>query len=390
MNKAHVFSIIVAVSAALGAVPANAQQALRIGVIGSLSGPGTAWGNAILGGAQFAAADMNAKGGLEVAGKKYEVSIVAYDDKYKANDALTAMNRLVFDDKINVALGPVGTAPALAALPLASENKVLTMTMAWGDKVLSPNLPYSFRPVVPAQVFAEPQIRWVVAKLGSKRVGALFPNDATGQDAAGIFGASYERAGAKLVAKESFERDRIDFVPLLTRVLAQNIDLFEIGGTPPASAGMVVKQLRELGYKGPIVSTAGDAVAEIVRIAGKDNVENMYVHRSSNTEIPAVKEYAQRYSSHFNAPMNGFSPYFYASMEMLFEAMKKAGTVSDTDKIRTALLSLEGMPTLVGKVSWMGQKQWGSNQQLSVPVYVGLLKNGEVSIVATCSAKECQ
>ncbi|MCC7286585.1 MAG: ABC transporter substrate-binding protein [Burkholderiaceae bacterium] len=390
MKNAYFLSAALAVSAAIGASPASAQTTLRIGVVASLSGPGTAWGNAILGAAQFAADDVNAKGGLEVGGKKYTVSIVSYDDKYKANDAQTAMNRLIFDDKINIVLGPVGTAPALAALPLASENKVLTMTMAWGDKALGPNLPYSFRPVVPAQVFAEPQIRWVVGKLGSKRVGALFPNDATGQDASNVFDAAYTKAGAKLVAKESFERERIDFVPLLTRVLAQNIDLFEIGGTPPDSAGMLIKQLREMGYKGPIVSTAGDAVAEIVRIAGTNNTDNIYVHRSANTDVPAVKQYAERYSARFKAPMNGFSPFFYASMEMLFESMKNAGTVSDTEKIRAALLSLNGFPTMVGKATWMGQAKWGSNQQLSVPVYVGLLKNGQASIVATCTPEKCE
>jgi branched-chain amino acid transport system substrate-binding protein len=387
--KTFIASLALAATGVL-ATGGAAAETLRIGVVGSLSGPGTAWGTAILGAAQLAAQDVNAKGGLDVAGKKYTIDVVAYDDKYKAGDSLTAMNRLIFDDKINIVMGPTGTAPALAVIPLAGDNKVITMTMAWGDKVLSPNLKYSFRPVVPAQVFAAPQIRWVVQKLGVKRVGALFPNDASGQDASAVYESAYEAAGAKLVSKEFFERDRIDFVPLLTRVLAKEIDAFELDGNAPDTAGLLVKQLRELGFKGPIVSTGGDAVAEIVRIAGKAATENLYVHQPVDLALPAIKRYAQRYTGKYGMPMNGFSPFFYANLEMLFESMKRAGTVSDTDKIRGAMLSLKSFDTLVGKSSWMGQAKWGSNQQLSAPVYIGLVKNGSVGIVATCTPEKCE
>lgn len=389
MKKSIIGSLAFAAIGGL-AIGSAAAESLRIGVVGSLSGPGTAWGTSMLGAAELAAQDINAKGGLEVGGKKYTIEVVAYDDKYKAGDSLTAMNRLIFDDKINVVLGPTGTAPALAVLPVASENKVITMTMAWGDKVLSPNLKYSFRPVVPAQVFAEPQIRWVVQKLGVKRIGALFPNDATGQDASAVYERAYEAAGAALVGKEFFERDRIDFVPLLTRVLAKGIDAFELDGNAPDTAGLLVKQLREIGFKGPIVSTGGDAVAEILRIAGKAATENLYVHAPVDPAQPAIQRYAQRYTEKYKMPMNGFSPFFYSNLEMLFESMRRAGSVSDTERIRDAMLSLKSFDTLVGKSTWIGQDKWGSNQQLSAPVYIGLMKNGSTTIVATCTPLKCE
>lgn len=74
-----------AVSAALwGGLAAGAQaQTLKIGLIGPLTGPGAAWGYA-------------AKGGLEVGGKKHQVEIVAYDDQYKAAEAVAAYQRLAW------------------------------------------------------------------------------------------------------------------------------------------------------------------------------------------------------------------------------------------------------------------------------------------------------
>jgi len=219
---------------------------------------------------------------------------------------------------------------------------------------------------------------------------ALFPNDATGQDAAKVFDGAYEAAGAKLVAKEYFERDRVDFVPLLTRVLAQDIDVFELDGNPPDTAGLIVKQLRLMGFNGPIIATGADGVTEIVRIAGKAAADNLYVHQPFNRSDPALAAYEKRYTQRQNAPMNGTAPIAHAGMQVLFEALKQAGTVSDTDKIREALLASEGVPTLLGKAHWIGQSQWGSNQQLFTPVYVGLVKAGELSIAATCSAQKCE
>jgi branched-chain amino acid transport system substrate-binding protein len=365
-------------------------QTLKLGVLATLSGAGTAWGIAMQGAAELAAEDVNGKGGLEVGGKKYKVEVVAYDDHYKAADALTGFNRLVFDDAIKFVVGPLGSAPALAVLPVATENKVITMTMAFTPKALSAEYAYSFRPVLPTDVFSDPQIKWVVQKLGVKRIGGLFPNDESGQQIAAANEAAYVAVGAKFVAKEFFERERVDFVPLLTRVLAQNIDAFELDGNSPQTAGLLVKQLRELGFKGPIIRTGGDATADIVKIAGKEATENLYVHLSINPESPSVQAFTKRFEDKYKTPMNGFSPSFYANLQMLFAAIQKAGTVTDTDKVREAMLSLKEYETVLGKVNWMGQAQWKSNQQFDSPFYVALIKDGAAHVVAKCTAALCE
>lgn len=365
-------------------------QTLKLGVLATLSGAGTAWGMAMQGAAELAAEDVNSKGGLEVAGKKYKVEIVAYDDHYKAADALTAFNRMVFDDGIKFVVGPLGSAPALALLPVSTENKVITMTMAFTPKALSADYKYSFRPVIPSDVFSNPQVKWVVDKLGVKRIGGLFPNDESGQQVGAANEAGYVAVGAKFVAKEFFERERVDFVPLLTRVLAQNIDAFELNGNSPQTAGLLVKQLRELGFKGPIIRTGGDATADILKIAGKDASENLYVHQSINPDSSSIQEYTKRFEAKYKVPLNAFSPFFYANVQMLFASMQKAGTVTDTDKVRQEMLGLKDFDTVLGKVNWMGEALWKSNQQLDAPFYVAVVKGGVPQVVAKCTSKLCQ
>lgn len=387
--KGYIKIALISGAAILTSQAASAET-LKLGVLATLSGAGTAWGMSMQGAAELAAEDVNGKGGLEVGGKKYKIEIVAYDDRYKAADALTAANRLIFDDSIKYMVGPLGSAPALAVLPVTTENKVITMTMAFTPKVLSPDLPYSFRPVLPTEIFSDPQIKWVVQNLGVKRVAGLFPNDESGQQVGADVERAYVAAGATFATKEYFEREQVDFVPLLTRVLTHNIDAFELDGNSPQTAGLLVKQLRGLGFKGPIIRTGGDATADILKIAGPEASENIYVHQPIDPTSPPMIEYTKRFETKYKIPMNAFSPFFYANLQVMFAAMTKAGTVTDTDKVRSAMLGLNDFDTILGKVSWTGQDLWKSNQQLNAPFYVAQLKGGAAAVVAKCTPKECR
>src|SRR3546814_12438745 len=119
---------------------------LKIGSLVTLSGAGAACGQGMKNAAEIAAAQVNKSGGLEVAGKKYKVEVVAYDDKYQANEAVTVANRLVFEDKVQYIIGPVGSAPVLAIQPITAKNKVIVITLGFTTKALEKEKLYTFRP----------------------------------------------------------------------------------------------------------------------------------------------------------------------------------------------------------------------------------------------------
>lgn len=379
----------VAALALCTAVSTHAQD-IRLGVHTTLSGPASTWGKAMVGAAELAAEDANSKGGLEVAGKKHKIVVTAYDDNYKANDAVASMNRLISDDNIRFVVGPLGSAPALAVLPMASESKVITMTMAFTPKVLGKDFPYSFRPVITTEEFAEPQMAWVVSRLKTKRIGGLFPNDESGQQMAVATVKAYEKAGANFDTREFFERERTDFVPLLTRLFAKNIDAIDLNGNSPTTAGLIVKQAREMGFKGPIIRTGGDATADIVKVAGVANAEGLYVHQAIDPADPKIADYAKRFSDKYKVEMNAFSPMFYANIQLMLAAMQQAGTTTDTAKVRDAMAARTGADTIIGKVGWTGEKQYGIKRQIEAPFYIGQIKNGKSVIVARCAIQGCE
>jgi len=366
------------------------DQVLKIGALVTQSGAGASWGNGMLRAAEMAAEDANEAGGLDVGGTKYKVEVIAYDDGYKANEAVTAANRLVFEDKVKYIIGTVGSAPILAIQPITEENGVITMTLGFTAEALSPDKPYTFRPNPTTGEVAQPQIDWVVKSQNIKTVGALFPNDETGEAIAKDIASAYANAGAELTVKEFFERDRVDFVPLLTRILAKGVDAIELDGNSPTTAGQIVQQARDIGFEGVIIRTGGPATQEIVNVAGAAAAEGMFVHSAFNPELETASAYQQRYTDTYGDTMNGFSPFFYDGTKMLLLAMQEAGTVDDTEAVRTALENITNYEGVVGTVNWTGEEKYGIAHQLDSPFYIARVEGGAEVIVAKCTTKGCE
>ena len=382
------FKLLAVLAAAGFCSAAHAEDDLTIGVHASFSGAGAAFAEGMLAATNFAAEDVNKDGGLEVAGKRYKVVIKQYDDRYRAQDAVTAMDRLMIQDGIHFVVGPMGSAAAVATKAQTTAGKVITMTLAFSPRALGPDAPFAFRPVITTGEFSDPQVAWLMKTKPSKQVVSLLPNDETGQQMGAGNTASYAKAGAKLQV-EYYERERVDFVPVLTRLL-MTADALEIGGNSPTTAGLILKQARELGYRGPVFVTGGDVAAEAVKVAGKEAAEGVYVHLPIDTGLPDTAAYVARFKAKNGPNMNGFSPFFYAGLQMLFTAMQKAGTVEDITRIAATLEGLSDVPTAMGKAGWTGEKQYGIKHQIDLPFYVGQIKDGVVTKVATCDVNACK
>jgi branched-chain amino acid transport system substrate-binding protein len=145
-----------------------------------------------------------------------------------------------------------------------------------------------------------------------------------------------------------------------------------------------------MGFKGPIIRTGGDATADIIKVAGAANAEGLYVHQTIDTSDAKVAEYVKRYTDKYKGDMNAFSPMFYANVQVLFAGMQKAGTTTDVDKIRDAMVALSGTDTVIGKVSWTGEQLYGVKRQIDAPFYIGQIKAGKSVIVAKCTTKGCE
>jgi branched-chain amino acid transport system substrate-binding protein len=371
--------------AVFGFGPAAAQDVIKIGAIGSLSGGGTAWGLAIKRGAEIAVDEANAAGGVKVGDKTYKVELLMYDDQYTGQGGKTAAERLVHQEKVKYIIGPIGSNPVLSTIEVSTPQKVLVLSNGYTPKILNNEFKaaYNFRFTLTNLEYAPNMMKWVKENLKLKKVGILVPNDAIGQSVAPALIKLYKESGIDVVA-DFYERGSKEFSPLITRMMAAGIDGFDINFNAPGEAGLMVKQARQIGFDKAIFQMGGPSVPEIIEVAGKQ-AEGFISYEMYDFDAPAAQPLVKAYRAKYGAGIiNSQTPAFYNATKVLLEAMRRAGTIDDTTKLRDAIEKIEGYDAGVyGPLKWTGKSIYGVDHQIKLPFFIVEVKDGKAVSRAT-------
>lgn len=374
-------SLAVGLGITVGMLTVASAQTIKIGVIAALTGGGAPWGIATAEGAKIAAAEVNAKGGLDVGGKKHKVEVVAYDDQYKAADAVAAYNRLTRQDGAKYVI-IMSSAGALALKQNIEDDKVIGLTSSYSAKVIDSNTKYMFRLFSVASDYLPAMVSWMKANYKERRVYVLNPNDETGWDQTQLSTRLMKEKGFDIVGQELFERTVKDFQPIFTKMIAAKPELVDLGSTSPATAGLMMRQAREMGYKGLFIKTGGAGPRDIVAGAGKEAAENMMSVLYADPKNAGYKRLAAEFKKSVGQEPNEIIVSFYDATNVLFQAIQKAGDAADTSKVAAAFGKALPMKSVQGDVLTFGGKaSAGVDQQIMSTMYIGVMKNGEPVIV---------
>jgi branched-chain amino acid transport system substrate-binding protein len=354
---------------------------LTVGLIGPLTGSGAAWGVGMKGAVELAIKEVNDAGGVEVDGTKFIVKLKAYDDQYLAANGLSALNRLVEFDKVNMIIGSIGGVVNQALVPVVTEKKIIHLSDGLGN-YLGKQYPYTFRVHPDISVWGPADAEWIAKNTagGVKTVALMTTDDESGSANAAPVIKGFEAAGAK-VTVEKYRRGQTDFSSVLTRLIKANPDVIEAEGTP-GDAPLIVKQARELGYKGQITHVGGPVAQAVLSVAGAEYSEGFTYFQPFDTTTSGYKEFFQKFQDAYKTDMNDFAPYFYDSALLLFKSLTAAGTVTDTDKIAEALRTTSLDSPLRGQISFGGEEHWGCKCEIESSSFIGRLVGGKPTIVS--------
>ncbi|MEN2981433.1 MAG: ABC transporter substrate-binding protein [Thermus sp.] len=248
------------------ALPVLAQEALKVGVVVSATGPAASLGiperNTFL----MLQDLLERTGG--VAGRK--VQFVILDDASDTTQAVRNTRRLVEEGVVAI-VGTTTTPASLGMIPVVAEARVPTISLAASKDIIHP---------VDAQrlwVFKTPQTEELMARAivadmvarGVKTVGYIGFNDAYGEGWARFFEAEARAKGLQVVVSERYARTDTSVTGQVLRILARRPDAVLIGasGTPAVPAQ---RTLKERGYAGLIYQTHGVANPDFLRVGGAD------------------------------------------------------------------------------------------------------------------------
>jgi branched-chain amino acid transport system substrate-binding protein len=348
---------------------------IKIGIIAALTGGGAPWGLAAANGPKILADEINAKGGLDVGGKKYQVQIIAYDDQYKAADAIAAYNRLVNHDGVKYVI-LMSTAATMALKQNVQDDKVVALTSSYAPQAVDPNNPYLFRMYSSGADFLPAFVNWLRDNTKQRRMVTLNPNDETGWAQADTTIKLYRASGFDVLSNELFERSTKDFQPIMTKIIGMKPDVIDLGSTPPATAGLIIRQARDLGYTDLFVKTGGAGPKDIVAGAGKQAAEGTLNLLYADPANAAYQRVAVAYRKANGQDPNEIIVSFYDGANVLLHAIQKAGDPNDTTKVAAVFGSALPITSLQGD-----EMTYGTNREVLTVDYVGVIKDGGPVIV---------
>jgi len=364
---------------------ARAQEAVAIGYSGPLSGGAALYGKNTLTGLEMAAKEINDGGGFSVGGKKYTLNLLSLDDKYAPS--LTAGNakRLRVQSNAMVIFTPhSGGVAALQAFNEADDfiigayTSIPSVTQR-GNK-LTTRIPPSF------VGYIDPFIREQMTRFG-KKLGVATADHDYGKIWTEAFVAAWKKAGGEIVSLNpmSYNKDT-DFYSGVSRVIAAKPDVMFVGGASEPTA-LVVRQAREQGFKGGFAIMDQAKLDEMSRILGGfEMLEGAIgVMPLVHDTRPGAEEFVARFRKIYNRDPGSEMSYHYSSLNAYVEAMKLAGSVTDTKaifaKLNAAYAALPSAknPSRISGIDAGG----GSNAQ----IVVGIVEKGKIIPIAAAATQ---
>jgi branched-chain amino acid transport system substrate-binding protein len=257
---------VAAAASVVSVAPLQAADPIKIGFIGSLSGPSAKSGEAITRGLTLAIEEINAAGG--VLGR--QLVLLRRDDEVNPGKGLIAARELVQREKVAVLFGGLQTPVSLAIVPFVNQMKQPFMgPWAAGTPITKNGAKenYVFRVSAVDEIVNRAMLQYSQKTFNAKNCGMILVNNPWGESNEKGLTAALQAKGMKPAGIEKFEGNDVDVVPQLTRLKNAGADcLFLVGNVGPSA--QVVKSLDRMGWKPPIVSHWGPAGGRFTELAG--------------------------------------------------------------------------------------------------------------------------
>jgi branched-chain amino acid transport system substrate-binding protein len=198
---------------------------VRIGVLAPVQ---LSAGMGITNAAKLAAEEINAAGGI--LGKKIELFIG--DTEAKPEKGITAMKKLVLEDKVDVLVGVFSSGLSLALQPFLPNYKIVFVTTGCASLALTENVKkdypkykYFFRNMINSDIRQQEWAfkflkEFVNGTLGYKKFAIVAENAKWTEEYAPNLKKKLEGAGMEVVFSERFDVDLKDFSPMFSKIKA--------------------------------------------------------------------------------------------------------------------------------------------------------------------------
>ncbi len=349
-------TLLVAALATIFAAPAFSQDAITIGMTVSRTGSLNVDSVSQLRGAELWRDEVNAKGGIQAGGKRYQVRFVEYDDQSQGGRVQQLYTRLILEDKSQFLLGPYSSGLTATAAVITEQYGTIMMDGGGAEaKIFELGNKYLFQVLTVADQYLSGAIAELKQHNTHAKVAFVYSDDPFSKAVVAAARKQAEEAGFTTVLDESYPPSTTDFTAVINKIISSGADSFLGGGHYPDGATLarqLYDQKAGLKWVTILVAPDSDKFATLGAAASGISVPSQWEPQVQYKPDfgPTVAQFTAQYRARFNDDPDYHAATGYAEGLLLQHAIEQAGSI-DREKV-TAELNKIDVSTYFGRTKF--------------------------------------
>lgn len=338
--------IIAGVIAGFAAIASTSAWAdIKVGVIAPLTGPNAAFGAQLKNGAEQAAEDLNAAGGIN--GQK--IQLVFGDDASQPAQGVSVANQFV-GEGVKFVLGAFNSAVTMPSSEVFAENGILQITPgSTNPKITERKLWNIFRTCGRDDQQGGVAGKYIVDKLKGQKIAIVHDKTTYGKGLADETKKAMNAGGVTEVMYEGVNVGEKDFSALVSKLKSSGAVLVYWGGLF-TEGGLLIRQMKEQGVNAVLMGGDGIAEDEYAQVAGPAAEGTLMTFAPDPQKRPEAKVVLGKFEKRNYKP-SGYTLYTYAALEIIAQAAKASKSL-DPKAVATEMKKGAAYKTVIGDIAY--------------------------------------
>lgn len=288
---------------------------------------------------------------LKAAGRygPHTVAMTYDDNRSDRQEAISLLTRRSQTDNVDLVLGPISSAEAMATGPVAVQLSVPMFTVAMTNEVL-PLGRWIFKSTETATTYMPPLANYIGGKLKPKNCYLVSILDNPGyiiqKD---VFRDTLKARGVQILADEGILATDTDFTALSTKIVDADPKCLFVT-TPPQQAANIILQAKQAGLS-PDTIVSGDTglgSAQFINAAGAAGNGTLFPSIFVASYSDATRDFAKAYQAKYGVAPDHWAATGYSMMQIIAAAVSRIQGDVTRENLREALTATKDVPVLMG------------------------------------------
>lgn len=299
---------------------ASVEGGFNLGLICPLSGSSAVSGQIMQNATKMAVDEINAAGGIN---GTIPINLIAVDDEGVPATSVTAMQKLVEQDKVKAVIGAQASSCTLANMEITKAAKIPQITPASSNvAVTQTGNEYIYQLTATDELHMRNVMNYMKEEKGAKSFAILYESSDFGTGGYKIASAICGEFGLEMVDSEVYNSGDTDFSVPLGKIKKAAPDFLILWGYHTEVA-MIRRQMQQYGIDLPCIGQGFNS-PELTNLGG-DAVNGIMISTAFDAANPdeKVQEFDKKYNELFGGGYDQNAPQSYDAVYILKDAAER-------------------------------------------------------------------